>query len=282
MGCSLHTDLANAPRTRVSVNGVVIPHEAIARETQNHPAPSPAAAWQQAARSLVIRELLLQEATRLCIVAAPECDDDGRSETPDEAMIRALLDDCILAPEPDDETCRRYYDRNRDKFRAPAIYEATHILLSAPHHDRAAFEAKRRDAEDLIAMLSRAPGRFAELAKAHSSCPSGAQGGNLGQIVQGETTPEFEKALMKLAPGEMTRAPVETRYGIHIIRLERRIAGEDVPFELVKERIAEYLRAAAIAQARALYVQMLVGHARIEGIQLDPGQHRRNNEARLS
>jgi len=69
MGCSLHTDLANAPRARVSVNGVVIPHETIARETQNHPAQSPAAAWQGAARTLVVRELLLQEADRLGIVA---------------------------------------------------------------------------------------------------------------------------------------------------------------------------------------------------------------------
>lgn len=282
MGCSLHTDLANAPRPTVTVNGVVIPHEAIAFETQNHPARSPVAAWQAAARSLVVRELLLQEADRLGIAAAPECDDEGRSETPEEAMIRELIARTIVTPEPTDADCRRYYDRNRDKFRAPTIYEVAHILLSASRHDRASFETKRREAEALIATLSREPERFAAIAQAHSACPSSVEGGRLGQIVAGQTTPEFESALMRLAPGEMTRAPVETRYGFHIIRLDRCIAGEEVPFELAKGPIAEYLRAAAINQARALYVQMLVGHARIDGIQLDPGQHRREKEARLS
>ena len=48
----------------VSVNGVSIARDAIVREMQHHPAPKPIAAWQQAARALVIRELLLQEARR--------------------------------------------------------------------------------------------------------------------------------------------------------------------------------------------------------------------------
>jgi len=282
MGCSLHTDLANAPRPKVSVNGVVIPHEAIAVETQNHPARSPVAAWRAAATSLVVRELLLQEADRLGIAATPACDDEGRSETPEEAMIRELITRSIVTPEPTDADCRRYFDRNRDKFRAPAIYEVAHILLSASQHDDASFEARRRDAEALIATLSREPERFDAIAQAHSACPSSAEGGRLGQIVAGQTTPEFEKALMRLAPGEMTQTPVETRYGFHIIRLDRRIAGEEVPFDLAKGRIAEYLRAAAINQARALYVQMLVGNARIDGVQLDAGQHRSKEGARLS
>lgn len=282
MGCSLHTDLAHAPRPKVSVNGVVIPHEAIAVETQNHPARSPVAAWQAAARSLVVRELLLQEASSLGIVAKPERDDDGRHETAEEAMIRELIARSIVTPEPTEADCRRHYDRNRDKFRTPTIHEAAHILLSASRHDHELFEAKRRDAEALIATLSREPERFAAIAQTHSACSSSAEGGRLGQIVAGQTTPEFEKALMKLEPGEMTLTPVETRYGFHIIRLDRRIVGNEVPFELVKGRIAEYLRAAAINQARALYVQMLVGQARIDGVQLDAGQHRAKEGARLS
>ncbi|HWK32634.1 MAG TPA: peptidylprolyl isomerase, partial [Hyphomicrobium sp.] len=212
----------------------------------------------------------------------PECDDEGRSETPEEAMIRELIASSIVTPEPTDADCRRYFDRNRDKFRSPTIYEAAHILLSGSQHDDASFEARRRDAEALIATLSREPERFAAIAQAHSACPSSTEGGRLGQIVAGQTTPEFEKALTRLAPGEMTQTPVETRYGFHIIRLDRRIAGEEVPFDLAKGRIAEYLRAAAINQARALYVQMLVGNARIDGVQLDAGQHRSKEGARLS
>lgn len=274
MGCSIHSDLAKAPRPRVSVNGVTIPHEAIARETQNHPAQSPVEAWQAAARSLVVRELLLQEADRLGIIASPECDDEGRRETSEEAMIGALIDRCIVTPEPDEESCRRYYERNRGKFRSPTIYEAAHILLSASRNDRQSFKHQRETAHAILARLSVEPNRFAELAKAHSACPSATQGGNLGQLVLGQTTPEFEKALLGLRPGEITSAPVETRYGFHIIRLDGKIDGTEVPFELARHNIAEYLRVAAINQARALYVRMLAGQARIDGIELDSGQYR--------
>ena len=54
-----------------SVNDVAIPHATIAREVQNHPAESPAVAWEQATRALVIRELLLQRARALDLVADP-------------------------------------------------------------------------------------------------------------------------------------------------------------------------------------------------------------------
>ena len=68
-------------RVPVSVNGVNIPHDAIARETQYHPASKPIAAWQAAARALVVRELLLQEARRLGVAAIPSSDVSGRRGT---------------------------------------------------------------------------------------------------------------------------------------------------------------------------------------------------------
>ena len=270
MGCALHTDLAKAARLTVSVNGLVIPHDAISRETQNHAAQSPAAAWQAAAMALVVRELLLQEADRLEIVAAPEHDDKGRRETTEEAKIRALIEREVVTPEPDEESCRRYYDRNRSKFRSPDIYEAAHILFAASHNDQKSFERKRAEAQAVLAVLTSEPECFAQMAKAHSACPSAEQGGNLGQITSGQTTPEFEKALLGLKPGAMTPVPVETRYGFHIIRLDRRIDGAELPFAIVEQGIAKYLREAASDRAQALYVGMLVGQARIEGLDLEP------------
>ena len=270
MGCALHTDLAKAARPTISVNGVVVPHDAIARETQNHAAQSPAAAWQAAATALVVRELLLQEADRLGVVAAPECDDKGRRETAEEAKIRALIEREVVTPEPDEESCRRFYDRNRSKFRSPETYEAAHILYAAARTDKDSFERKRTAAEAALAVLAREPERFAELARAHSACSSAEQGGNLGQITRGQTTPEFEKALLGLKPGAITPVPVETRYGYHIIRLDRRIDGAELPFAMVKQGIATFLRAAATDRARALYVGMLAGKARIEGFELEP------------
>ena len=77
MDCSV-TNTLPKPKT-ISVNGKVIPREVIAREVQNHPAEKPILAWQAAARALVVRELLLQESTRLGIEAEPLCDAEGRS-----------------------------------------------------------------------------------------------------------------------------------------------------------------------------------------------------------
>src|SRR5690606_52936 len=95
--------------------------------------------------------------------------------------------------------------------------------------------------EAAIAELVRQPERFAEMARALSACPSAATGGSLGQIATGQTAPEFEAALAGLAPQTLCPHPVETRYGVHVVRLDRKIPGRTLPFELVRQRIAEYL-----------------------------------------
>jgi len=266
--CSAHAQIPAGKPAAVSVNGVTIARDAIQREMQHHAAGKPIAAWQQAARALVIRELLLQEARRLSVASQPASDSDGRRETDDEAMIRGLIEREVSVPEPDDENCRRYYEQNRARFRSPDIYEAAHILFSAPAADRAAHAQARADADAVLTELRAQPERFAELALAHSRCPSAAQGGNLGQITEGQTTPEFERALFALEPGQLCEAPVATRYGFHIIRLDRKHEGRTLPYELVAERIADYLRDSVRRRADAQYIARLVSAARIEGVEL--------------
>jgi peptidyl-prolyl cis-trans isomerase C len=261
----------------VSVNGVVIPRDAIGRETQHHPAEKPIVAWQAAARALVIRELLLQEARRIGILALPKSDASGRQETEEEALVRGLVEQQVVTPELDAATCRRYYEQNRRRFRSPAIYQAAHILFAAARNDAAAFAAAHRTASAVLTELQAQPDRFADLARSCSACPSAAQGGNLGQITGGQTTPEFERVLFALAPGSMTAAPVETRYGFHIIRLDRKIEGRELPFELVARRIADYLRDSVTRRATAQYIARLVSAATIAGIGLDGAQAHRVN-----
>lgn len=268
MSCSVKSVLARANRTTVSVNGVVIPHDLISREVQHHPAPTPVAAWTEAARALVVRELLLQEARRKGLSPEPLRDEKGRRETDEEALIRALVEQEIVTPEPDEETCRRYYEQNRARFRSRDLFEASHILLAAHPGDAAARDAARRTATGLIAQLQQRLDMFGRLAEAYSACPSGKSGGNLGQIGPGDTTPEFEKALYRLAPGEMTKEPVETRYGFHVIRLDRRIEGRELPFELVRDRIADYLFERSRRIAIAQYVARLAAMSDVRGVSL--------------
>lgn len=252
----------------VSVNGVAIARKDIAAETQNFPAANPGMAWHAATRALVVRQLLLQEARRLDIAAEPQADADGRVETDEDALLRALLEREVQTPKADDEMLHRFYENNRKRFATPPLFEADHILVAARGEDAVAFAEAKDRAASLATVLAREPERFAGLAKDCSDCPSREVGGSLGQISPGDTTPEFEAALVRLAPGEIS-APVETRYGVHLIRLVRKIEGALLPFETVKDRIAEYLEEHVHRQATAQYISLLVGRADIRGIALD-------------
>lgn len=252
----------------VTVNGVTISRKAIAAEVQNFPARNPGEGWKAATRALVIRELLLQEARRLDVGVEQKTDEDGRQETVEDAQVRSLIEREVRVPEADEETLRRFYENNLHRFVTPSLYEADHILIGARRDESEAFAAAREKALSLRAALAIAPERFTALAQDCSDCPSGAIGGSLGQIGPGDTTPEFEAALINLVPGDIS-PPVETRYGFHLIRLTRRIDGRQLPFEAVRERIAAYLTEHVNRQAAAQYVSLLVGQADIRGIDLD-------------
>lgn len=276
MNCPVRDSIMPRPRY-VAVNGVIIPRDVIARETQNHPSGTPIKAWTEAARSLVVRELLLQEAKQLGVRAAPLNDEASRRETEDEASIRALIEREIVIPAADADSCRRYYEMNRKRFVSQDIYCVAHILFAANAEEAQGYTAARELARAVLTELERAPDRFADLARLHSACPSASQGGNLGQIVRGQTTPEFERAMMALSPGTLTREPVPTRYGFHVIRLDRKIECRQLPFEAVADRIAGYLTESARRRAIAQYIARLVSRAEIAGIEM-PGsaEHRVN------
>ena len=254
---------------QVSVNGAVIPDQAIAAEAQNHGAENAEAAIDAAARALVVRELLLQEADRLGVRPAPERLEDGRHETEDDALIRSLLNAEIAVPDADEETCRRYYDNNVDRFRSPDLFEAAHILFAAAREDTGAYERAVRAAEQTIEELKQQPDTFDAKARERSACPSSKNGGRLGQIAKGQTAPEFETFLFSLAEGQLCPVPVKTRYGAHVLRLDRRIDGRTLPFETVRDKIAAYLEESAWRRAAAQYVGLLAGRAEIMGLEMD-------------
>ena len=143
--------------------------------------------------------------------------------------------------------------------------------------DTAAIAEARSQAEAILTELKTRPELFADLAAMHSACPSGAQGGNLGQITEGQTTPEFEAALLGLTPGSITPDVVPSRYGFHIIRLERKTDGRLLPYELVAERIADYLKEGVERRATAQYIARLVSRANITGIEIEGAEAHRVN-----
>jgi peptidyl-prolyl cis-trans isomerase C len=240
----------------VAVNGVAIPQEAIEAEAAHHrDAASPREA---AACALAIRELLLQRARALGL--APE-------GGPADAAIDALLAREAPVPSPTEAECRRYYDAHRARFRSGDLVEASHILFAVT--PKAPLAAIRARAEAALNEVLAEPGRFRDLAGTLSNCPSGAQGGSLGQLGRGDTVPEFEAALFEgKATGVLPRL-VNTRHGFHIVLVDRRLEGRQLPFELAAERIAAYLGESVRRKALHQYVRLLAAGADIAGIDLD-------------
>ena len=255
----------------VLVNGEPISQTDIAAEAQNHSAPQgkPGLAWRKAARALVIRKLLLQEAQRLGLKAAPAARGAGRVETEEEALIRAVLEDRIDVVPPTEEAVRAVWQAAPERFVSPPLWEVSHILCAADPGDAAAIAKARARANALCAELGDDPAGFVRMAKEHSDCDSRANGGALGQLGPGDTVPEFEAELVKLQEGEITREPVQTRFGFHIIRMDARAEGKPLPFAAVKPKITEALEKAEWARAAKAFADALVADARIEGLAMD-------------
>ena len=96
----------------IFVNKVEITDAEIGQEMQYHPAPTQEQAWHMAAQSLVIRQLLLQQAVENGLCA----DADSVSPGEDEKLIDQLLEQEVIVPEADEATCRRFYDNHPDSF----------------------------------------------------------------------------------------------------------------------------------------------------------------------
>ncbi len=255
-----------AARTAIKVNGITLPNQVIAEEAQHHPARTPAAAFEAAARALVIRHLLLEEAKRCGITAEPVQVVPGKRETPDEARIRALIEASAPACEPDETECRAFYETDPARFRSPDLFEVSHILFAAHPHDHSGYAQAVKYAHETIAALGHGPQRFEALARERSACESRTNGGRLGQIIPGETVPEFEAVLYRLKEREIASVPVESRFGAHVLRLDAYARGEPLPFDYVRERISTYLAEQAWRHEAAQFIGELVANAQIEGI----------------
>lgn len=254
------------------VNGETVPQAVIATETQNHTAPSgkPGIAWRKAARAVAVRTLLLQEARRRGLRADPAEIGPGRYETDEEALIRGLLDQAVEMSPPAEEAVHTEWARDPERFRAPPLWEVSHILCACDPRDAKARDQAEVRAKTLAKQARANPRGFGKLAGEHSDCGSKAANGTLGQLGPGDTVPEFEAALRQMEEGEISAAPVLTRHGWHIIRMDAVAPGAVLPFETVQAKIAEAMEKAAWARAARGFVDKLVQNAEITGADLKP------------
>ena len=251
---------------QLTVNGTPVPAEAIAREMALHAdAPDPEAA---ARRTLAVRELVLQRAGELGLLenALPRGRVAFAGRDEEDEVIGRLLEREVTTPKPLAEECRRYYDTHPERFTSGDLVEARHILFAIM--PGTPVMALRDHAEHVLAELKVAPETFAARAQELSNCPSGQHGGNLGQFGRGEMVPEFDKAIFGTAASGVLPTLVATRYGFHVVAVERRIPGKRLPFEAVAERVAGFLAARVEERALKQYVEVLAGRADIAGADL--------------
>lgn len=255
----------------VVVNGETIPSAAVAAEAQNHTGPKdkPGIAWRKAAQALAIRALLLQESRRRGLAPEPEELAPGRTETEEEAMIRAVLDAALTIAPVTEDAVRAEWARDPDRFRSAPLWDVSHILCACDPRDDAARDMAEARAQGILARLDGDAKSFAQAAL-DSDCGSKASGGHLGQLGPGDTVPEFETALRTLTDEEITPDPVLSRHGWHIIRLNATAPGQVLPYDTVRPKIAQALEKAAWARASRDFIETLAEGAEIRGASLAP------------
>ncbi|HZQ59956.1 MAG TPA: peptidylprolyl isomerase [Casimicrobiaceae bacterium] len=201
------------------------------------------------ARLAAIRDLLRHRAVKLglCDLTAPEADLD--------AALEALLEREVSVPQPTVGECERWYNTHPEEFVAGEIVLARHILFAVTA--RTPVDALRRTAEAALLEIGRDPALFEARARELSNCPSGAHGGVLGQLTRGDMVPEFERALFGTRALGVLPTLVNTRFGFHIVAVDRRVAGHRVPFEAVHGEIRARLSRLAWQRALAQYAQLL-------------------------
>ncbi|QCP53596.1 peptidylprolyl isomerase [Trinickia violacea] len=237
-----------------SVNGVAIDAASISDEARHHAdAADPLDAGR---RALVIRELLRQRAVALELIAD--------ADPLDDAAVDRLLERELTVPAATRADCERYYQSHASRFRRNDIVYASHILFAVT--DRAPLALLRGKAEATLHEVLAAPDRFEAVAREVSNCPSAGVGGSLGQLLRGDSVPEFERAIFDSEETGILSRLVNTRFGFHIVRIERRAPGEPEAFETVEPEIARFLDERVRFKATQQYVEILASRAKIEGV----------------
>lgn len=256
--------LTNTPS--VTVNNTVITSAQIDAEMQYHPAASRREAMIKATESLIIGQLLTQRAAQLNLtIDTTCCSNDAQAE---DALLTQLIEREVDIPKATSAECEHFYQQNKAKFTSAPLVEVNHILIASDPDDLVGREQSKQLAEELIEQLTQQQTEFAQLARQYSACPSKETGGNLGQISSGQTVSEFEKAIFAASEG-LINYPVESRFGHHVVFIQRKVEGKQLPYELVAQEITDYLNNKVEHKAIAQYIQILIGDAIIDGFAFD-------------
>lgn len=165
-----------------------------------------------------------------------------------------------------DADAQKYYSENTSKFQIPEQVRASHILIpvntSDPNVDPNTVKAQAKAKAEGLLKQVKGGADFAELARANSSCPSSAKGGDLDFFGKGQMVGPFEDAAFGMKVGETSNV-VETQFGYHIIKVTDHKDAGTTTFEQAKDGIIKDLGDKKRREMAAQYIQSLKSEAKI-------------------
>lgn len=150
-----------------------------------------------------------------------------------QRVIRAKYGSRIV---PSEEEVKAYYQEHQREFTVGEEVRVRHVFLMLSADAPAAEVARVKAQADKVVARLQAGEDFAAVAQEVSQGPTARDGGDLGWIKRGVVQREVETAAFTLEAGKVS-APVRTRQGVHVLRVEERRGGEPRPFDEVAEEV---------------------------------------------
>ena len=176
---------------------------------------------------IISSKLLLLDARHNLLETEPEFKAE-LAKLRENLLINYAGNKVLAAVKVSDEDVKKYYEDNLDKFKQGETVNADHILVDS-----------EEKALEILAKIESGEMSFGDAAREYSSCPSGQRGGNLGDFGRGQMVPEFDKAVFELNEGEITKTPVKTQFGYHLIKLNSKTEAAAMPYEQIAPQLTE-------------------------------------------
>ena len=178
---------------------------------------------------LIGQKLLLLDAKRNLMEADPAFKAQ-LNKVKDNLLASFAAEKAIANVTVSDKDAEDYYNEHKEQFVSGDTVNASHILVDS-----------EEKALELLAKIKAGEISFEDAALENSSCPSKANGGNLGDFERGQMVPEFDEAVFAMEVGAISEAPVKTQFGYHLIKLNSKKESEAMPFASIKDEIKEGL-----------------------------------------
>ena len=165
-----------------------------------------------------------------------------------------------------DADIKKFYDENKKEFEHPEMVRASHILIRVPEDaDEKTVAEKKKAADAALARVANKKEDFTAVAKEVSEEPGAKEsGGDLNFFPKDRMVPEFANAAFAMKKGEISKEPVRTKFGWHIINVTDRKDSGTMPYDEVKQQVGAYLEGGKRREAVRGVIDSIRGEAKIE------------------